>query len=204
MKTSVQNSLVDLFSKNAVFEDVPVLVTTLPEEIFNEFKSFQEKCEEIRYSKFSFLREHINEGNNSYQVSVPKNLVEDSFAFAYLIYLGQYYLKKMDNISFEDSVRRIRLRQIEDHFDGYDLWINFSEKGSENPKHTHSGGKGLSGVVYMSECETPTIFDDKITFYGQPGQVVIFPASLYHSVPKQEELGTRVTFAFNLEVINNA
>ena len=204
MKESVETNLKKLFCKNAVFDEVPVLVTTLPEEIYNEFVDFQKACEDIRYSNLSFLREHINEGNNAYQVSVPRNLVENSFAFAYLIYLGQFYLNKLDNLSFRDTVRRIRLRQIEDHFDGYDLWANFSEKGSENPKHTHSGGKGLSGVVYMTDCQTPTIFDDKVPFYGQPGQVVIFPASLYHSVPKQEESETRITFAFNLDVINNA
>ena len=199
-KNKVNEAVKQLFQKNAVFDGVPVMVTSMPEELFEELKTFKDKCDNIKNSKFNFLREHVNEGENTYQVSVPNNLIEQSLIFPFIIHLGQYYLLKLDNISLDESRRRVTLRKVKNHFDGYDFWINYSNKGNANPKHFHCGGKGLSGIIYFTESQTPTVFDDKINFYGSPGQVVIFPASLEHSVPEQEEIEERVTFAFNLGI----
>ena len=88
------------------------------------------------------------------------------------------------------------LRTFEGHFDN-DIWINYSYKGNSNPVHDHKGT--CSGVIYYSNKDTPTIFnDDNIKFNGRKGDMIIFPSYLKHHVEKQEDESERITFAFNI------
>jgi len=196
------DKILSLFQKSIFLEKVPVCSVNLPTDIFRELCLFTEQCRKIKDHNLSFLFEHYNEGKNTYQVSIPKPDIEKSFIMPYLISLGQFYLYAKKNISFEKSHRNVLLRENANHYDGYDLWINYTQRGDENPSHTHAGL--FSGVIYIKNTETiPTIFDNKIKWFGRPGNIVIFPANLSHSVEKQEEDFERITMSFNLYVNEN-
>ena len=136
-----------LFS-NAMFgNEVPTMITTLPEVLFEECKIMKQACDELRSHPYSFLKEHHNAGKNSYQVSVPQNIIENSFLYPYILYAGQYYLQHFKNIPMKTDQRNVRLRNNINHFDAYDFWINYSNQGNYNPPHTHRDGLGLSGVI---------------------------------------------------------
>jgi hypothetical protein len=197
MKKIKTDKIFDLFKENKKFNSLPIILTKLPEEIFNEILKIVENHRKIKEHKLNFLFEHYNAGYNSFQISVQKPVVETSFIFPYLITLGQFYFYIFNKISFEQSHRTILLRENVNHYDGYELWINYTEQGDENPPHKHSGH--LTGVIYVKNTDNiPTVFNQKEKFYGKPGEIIIFPADLEHGVEKQIENFERITMSFNL------
>lgn len=193
-------SIMNLFSEHKLLDDVPVMICKLPEEIFQEIQGFVEDCRKYKNHPLSFLRQHYNAGENSFQVSVPRAVCSDSFCMPYLIYLGQFFLYKMDEIDLEDSFRAISIRQSSNHFDNIDFWINYTEKGNYNPNHTHANNEGLSGVIYVTGNGKPTVFNDEKEHFGKPGEIAIFPAGLLHKVDTHTDNDERITLSFNLRV----
>jgi len=201
VKEPKEIKLLSLFKDYKMLTEIPVLITKLPKEIFKELLLFTEQSKKIKKHNLSFLLEHYNAGLNTYQISVPKPDIEKSFTMPYLISLAQFYLYLNNNISFAKSHRNVLLRENFNHYDGYDLWINYTNKGDENPVHTHAGT--FSGVIYIKNTETtPTIFNQKIKLIGNPGEIAIFPANLEHSVEKQKDDFERITMSFNLYTTN--
>ena len=187
----------NLFNGFQFIEDTGILIGRLPDEIFDEVKSWVEKCKEIKDNPYGYLREHINVGRNSYQISVPAPYIENSYVLAYLNYLGEYYLMSQDNkLKHEDIFRRVTLRKYTGHFDGYDFWINFAYKGDVNPMHNHAGN--LSAVLYVQNDGLPTIFENGIQFTGGDGDIILFPAHLMHEVKEKTVDSERITISFNL------
>ena len=185
----MERSHINLF-KDSEFLTKTILKHKLPNEVFNELKSFVKKANEKRKSKYKFLLAHDNHGKNSYQISVDKSLFESSFMFGYLIKLGEYYY------NLNPLERQIRIRKNESHFDHYDFWINFANKNSSNTKHAHAGS--LSGVIYYTDCfECPTRFED-LVYYGKKSDVLVFPSNTIHEVDVLKKDKTRITLAFNL------
>ena len=186
----------------SLFKDVEevcpsVLKHTLPPSIVEDIKKCVERTDEIKNHKLNFLLEHHNFGNNSYQVSVPYDCLEGSFLQGYLIYLGEWYRCKFENLSFKDTRRTVRLRKNENHFDSYDCWVNYANKGSINNWHNHAGN--LSGVIYHTGCKgSPTCFENGFSYHGNPGDILIFPSRLRHSVDKYINEQIRITLAYNL------
>ena len=64
---------------NFIPESNKVLVGTLPNEIFLEISKFVEYCISIKDHPLGSLRNHLNSGENSYQIAIPKPLIEQSF-----------------------------------------------------------------------------------------------------------------------------
>lgn len=173
-----------------------VLIGRLPQELIVELDIFVDECRKIKDNTLSFLKKHHNRGNNTYQVSVPPRLLEDSFLFPYLNYLGEYYLSKELKLEFQELFRKVCLRRHYGHFDNYDFWINFCNKESINEKHSHGGT--LSGVIYYSNnSEERTCFEE-FEVIGQKGDILIFPSHLIHWVNQQNVEEERITFSFNL------
>ena len=177
-----------------------ILKHKVPSLIYEELRKCVKHTDKIKKHKLSCLLEHYNVGDNAYQVSVPFNLIEGSFLQAYLIYLGEYFRCKYENLSFQQTRRSVRLRKNENHFDGYDLWVNYAEKGSINNLHNHGGH--LSGVIYYTDCKgSPIFFENGFSYSAKKGDVLIFPSKLKHGVDKHNKKETRVTFAYNLFIL---
>lgn len=173
-----------------------VVMGRLPNELIAELDNFTDHCRKIKEHNLSFLKEHNNIGQNTYQVSVPTQLIENSYLLSYINYLGEFYLSKVLNTPEEDFFRKVILRKHQGHFDGYDFWINFCDKNSINQKHNHSGT--LSGIIYYkNDIEQKTHFEN-FEVIGKTGDILLFPSYLEHWVEEQIEEYERITFSFNL------
>ena len=173
-----------------------VMIGRLPVEIISELEIFTESARKIKDNRLSFLKEHHNIGQNAFQVSVEKELIDRSYLFPYINYLGEFYLQKAIGSDSDEFFRRVLLREHKGHFDGYDFWINFCNKNSLNQKHNHSGT--LSGIIYYkNDIEKKTCFEN-FEVVGQTGDIIIFPSYLEHWVEEQQEDYERITFSFNL------
>ena len=201
MNNQFRNEIDDLFKDFYFHKDIPELfIGRMPDPIIEEMEEFTSYCTKLKQHPLFFLKNHVNVGMNEYQVSVPSSLLEPSFTFAYFIHLGEHYVSKLTNRPVLDFNRKVLWRKNEHHFDQYDLWVNFIQPGSINNPHTHGGS--LSGVIYMNnEVNMSTLFE-KGFFNGQKGDVVMFPSSLLHGVAKNESNSTRITYAYNMDVIN--
>ncbi len=184
----------------------PVLRGHLPDEILEEMRRFTGICREIKENNMGFLRNHVNGGTkgfgtdagNSFQASLPANIVDCSYIFPFLNHLGEYFVHKTANVPLSELARMVQLRRHPGHFDAYDLWSNFAYKGDENPEHNHGGT--ISGVIYISDPEqTPTRFENGMSVLGAPGDIVMFPAGYKHSVARKTTNQERVTFAYNMD-----
>ena len=176
---------------NYKFFNNELIETVLPIEILEEIKQWKNECDKIKNHPLKLLKQHDNIGtnNNDYQVSVPNNLIENSYWLAYVLRLCA---KTLGGIH-----RDYYLRKWEGHFDNYDIWINYSYKGNYNPEHNHAGF--LSGVIYYENNNDPTIFtENNFTYYGKKGNMILFPSNKLHTVEKQKEDYERITFAFNI------
>tara|TARA_Y100000296_G_C5080526_1_gene209701 strand:- start:115 stop:696 length:582 start_codon:yes stop_codon:yes gene_type:complete len=186
----------------SIYKDVQeiypsILKHKIPSSIYKELQRCIKHTDKIRKNKLACLLEHHNVGNNSYQVSLPFNLLEGSFFQAYLILLGELYRCRYENLSLKDTRRTVRLRKHGNHFDSYDVWVNYTEQGSVNDKHHHQGA--LSGVIYYTDCKnSPTCFENGFSYRGKKGDIIMFPSNTIHYVPVYNDKKSRVTIAYNL------
>lgn len=169
--------------------DLPIFMTRIPEEIVAEIKQWIVDCKKIKDHKLSYLKQHDNVGNNSFQVAIPKRHIDDGFFLSYLLrFMAQCY---------GDTHRYYKLREHSGHFDGYDIWANFTYKNDDNPSHTHSAD--YSGVLYVDNDKTPTIFDEHdIGYTGENNTMIVFPGNMSHKVDSKQSDGERITVAFNI------
>jgi hypothetical protein len=195
-----------------IFDDVTLIGQTpnliikvkMPDPIFDEVKGWIEPCRSVKDNEYAELLNHHNvgTGHNSYQTAVPRRLIDNSFFFGYLLNLGQLYLHAV-NSPIKDNPRAVHLRNYPGHYDGYDVWVNFTYKGDDNPEHNHAGS--LSGIIYIKDedCQ-PTNFPS-IDYIHKPkeGEILLFQSHLMHSVDVKETESERITGSFNLDVFSN-
>lgn len=185
------------FVENAA---VPILRGKVPPEVMAELKKFVAYGKAVRKRKFGFILTHYNAGENSYQISVPANQLENSYSLAFLNFLGEIFFSRITLVDQFYLRRMVHLNKNEGHFDGYSFWMNFAAKGDRNPFHVHSGT--FSGVIYFTNKERlPTIFEKGGRVHGKPGEIIIFPADAFHCVESTTSNAERITFAFNLNYI---
>lgn len=202
MKDKFAEQVKELFTDFTFLKDSkePVMIGRLPDEILLEFDEFTNRLIRLKNHRLSFLKNHLNVGMNKFQASVPNNVLEDSFVFAYLNHLGEHYTSTLTSKTVRELKRRVVLRRNHGHYDHYDLWINFIEPGDVNSIHNHSGS--ISGVVYIdNEIGLPTLFEDGTSYQGQRGDIILFPSYFRHMVEENKSNKTRITYAFNLEVL---
>ena len=182
-----------------LMQGCPVMVTAIPKPIIKEIGYWVRESRRTMNHPLSDLKAHENVGylsmdgktHNSYQTSIPGDLVENSFWLAWVLRLSVEYW------GGGRSHRALQLRSWDGHFDGYDIWTNFAYQGDDNPTHNHAGF--LSGVIYYRNHTHPTIFDEyNVGYEGKDGTMVMFPASVLHHVEPQTVNKERITLAFNI------
>ena len=180
-------------------ENCPVMIAKIPDLIMNEIDVWVEESKKIKDHPLAELKAHENVGykdadgikHNSFQTSVPCNLVEKSFWLAWTIRLIA------ENWGDGKDHHKYRLLEHHGHFDGYGIWTNFSYKGDDNPTHLHSGS--ISGVIYYKNHDHATYFDDyDVKYDGYDGTMVMFPSDVRHHVKEQLLDEERITIAFNI------
>ena len=193
------NEIHSLFKDFTFIDNTPVLKGMLPQTIFEEVANWAETYRAYKDHPLSFLREHKNAGMNSYQVSILRSDLFKSYLLPFLNYLGEYYIYKVDNIPIDKLYGRVVIGENKNHFDDVDIWLNYSYKNDENPKHSHAGS--LSGVIYIKNIsKTPTYFNNT-SHAGEAGEIIIFPANLLHGVEKLNVDEERTTIAYNLDFL---
>lgn len=185
-----------------------ILKAQLPELIFDEVKSWIEPCRKIKDNEYRELLNHRNVGtnHNSYQTAIPRRFIDNSFFFGYAIHFGELYLETVNSYNKNPEGnynRRIAMRGYSGHYDGYDIWMNFTYKGDDNPMHNHAGS--LSSIIYVKDedCQ-PTIFPT-INYTHNPveGEILLFSSQLLHMVNTKETDSERISVSFNLEAIDH-
>ena len=176
----------------------PIIGGHIPPLIMDEITEWVNESKRVKNSPLAALKAHENVGylaldgktHNSYQCSISPHLIDKSFWLAWVLRLVAKYSENKNN-------RGYKLRKWDGHFDGYDIWTNFSHKGDDNPSHNHAGY--ISGVIYYKNHNHPTIFDDyDFSYTGTDGTMILFPSDTIHHVESQIEDKERITLAFNI------
>ena len=178
----------------------PVMVTRIPKPIMKEIDLWVKESKRLKNHPLAELKAHENYGyldnqdgkkHNSYQCSIPSHLIGESFWLAWVLRLTAKYWGMGANS------RQFMIRKWDGHFDGYDIWTNFSYKGDDNPIHNHAGF--LSGVIYYQNHNHPVYFDEyNCSYKGENGTMVMFPSQIWHHVKEQTSSKERITLAFNI------
>ena len=189
----------DFLEMRKLQDGCPVMVTRIPKPIMKEIDLWVKESKRLKDHPLAELKAHENVGylatdgkkHNSYQCPISPNLIDQSFWLAWVLRLTAKYWG-MGSMHLDFS-----LRKWDGHFNGYDIWTNFSYKGDDNPPHSHSGL--LSGVIYYQNHNLPTFFDDYGCAYaGDNGTMIMFPSQVQHHVKEQTSSKERITLAFNI------
>lgn len=200
----IMKTLKEIFNDVTLIGQTPNLIATtqLPDRIYQDVLSWIEPCRAIKDDEYGELLNHINVGtnHNSYQTAIPRKFIDNTFFFGYLLNFAKIYLEAANLASPEDH-RRVHLRNYPGHYDGYDIWMNFTYKGDDNPLHNHAGS--LSGILYVKDSDgQPTNFPAiNYVHYGKEGELILFPSHLMHSVDVKQTDSERITVSFNLDVL---
>jgi len=196
-------TLEEIFNDVTLIGQTPNLIisTQLPDRIYQDVLSWIEPCRAIKDDEYAELLSHYNFGtnHNSYQTAIPRRFIDNTFFLGYLLNFGKLFLKAA-NLPERESHRPVHLRNYSGHYDGYDIWMNFTYKGDDNPLHNHAGS--LSGILYVKNPDNePTNFPC-IDYVHKPkeGELILFPSQLEHSVDVKETDSERITISFNLDV----
>ena len=79
-------------------EGCPLLEIKMPDEIHNEWLQWSDKYREYKDHELAFLKEHLNKGDNSYQISIFGSDLEKSWNYSFMIKLGEYYVHKLSKV----------------------------------------------------------------------------------------------------------
>ena len=175
-----------------------ILRTQIPPKIFEDVKSWVEPCRAIKDDEYSALLVHDATGYNTYQTSIPRRFIDNSFFLGYLIRAGELYLHVTNSGVNTVEDRKVHLRSYPGHFDGYDIWMNFTYKGDSNPLHNHPGS--ISGIIYVKDEKQPTFFPE-LNYSHQPtvGEMILFRSDQEHYVEEKLTEGERISISFNLD-----
>ena len=142
-------------------------------------------------------------------------------------YYGRFYSDKEMNIqsgySYKDQFATIFEEELQMCVDAYGLksmsfknvWTVRYEQHQYQDAHNHSGGAGLSGILYLDydpEVHTPTKFIAPYNDYVsdcvdisymkdvEEGTLCVFPSSVLHFVNPNQTKKERIVIAFDLSV----
>ena len=178
----------------------PLLEIKMPDAIHNEWLQWAEKYKEYKDHELGFLKEHLNKGKNSYQISVFGSDLEKSWNYSFMIRLGEYFLHKSKGYSFNKLRRCVGIRGYMGENDAYDFWINYAYKGDSNPSHEHAGS--IASVQYIKNVQdNPTYLEwnnNQIKYECEDGYMIMFPNNMTHWVDEKITEEERITGSVNL------
>jgi len=186
--------------------DSPILKGKLPPLIFSQLRNIVSKVRLIKDQNYSFLKDNIHQSvdNFAYRPYIPNYLLEPTFIFEYIRSLGVYFYSKYSNLPFEEVFNKVEVNKLNEYnylMSNYDIWINYSSKDTQSQLHNHKGF--FSGIIFVENPEvSTTFFHPNLSIKGNPGEILIFNASLPHSVSFNLSDLERVTISFNLNIIN--
>ena len=205
----MMKTLEEIFDNITLIGQTPnmIMKVQLPDKIFDEVKSWIEPCRAIKDDEYAELLNHRNvgTGHNSYQTAIPRKYIDNSFFLGYILHFAEIYLESINSPSKrQDGLynRTVVMRDNIGHYDGYDIWMNFTYKGDDNPIHNHAGD--FSSIIYVKdEDNQPTIFPS-INYVHVPkeGEMLLFPAHLQHEVNVKQTESERISISYNL-LLNN-
>ena len=178
-----------------------IQVFDIPSYIQSEIDGWVKESRKWKDHPLGELKAHENAGYvldngnkyNSYQCCISPRLIEESLWMSWVLRLAQKYFAQ------DVHHRALRVYKMDGHWDGYEVWTNFSYMGDQNPPHDHTG-RYLSGIIYYSNHGHPTYFDDlDVSYEGKDGTMILFPAEETHSVAEQFMDEERITIAFNID-----
>ena len=190
---------------NIPVKGCPLIEIEMPKVIHNEWIQWTEKYREYKDHELSMFRQHFNVGQNVFQISVSNFDLDKSFAKAFIIKLGEYFLHKVNGLDIVKLRRTVMIRNTPGLIDDTDWWINYSEKGDHNPIHTHAAT--LSSVIYVKNSKDNSTFfkwgNNIIEYKPKDGWVVMFPSDLPHWVEEKTTSKERITGSINLHYNEN-
>lgn len=203
-----EKQIIDYFDNigsHFILDGAPIMEVKLPDEVLDEWLEWSKKYKKWKTHNLSFLKDHINKGENTFQISISTNDLENSITLPFTIRLGEYFMHRLHGLSMVRLRKCITVRTHLGHHDNSDYWLNYTNMGDSNPIHVHAGN--LSSVIYIDNVEdTPTYFVLKdgreIRYEPQVGYVLIFPSNQEHYVKEKETDKERVTASFNLNFNN--
>ncbi len=185
-KKEIPNTPIKIF-------DIPTYIRTELDGIVKEsIKWKNHPLGELKASENAAYK-HPEHGKeyNTFQCSISPRLIEESLMMPWITRLAQIHFAP------EYHHRSVRFKRMLGHFDGYEIWTNFSNKGDSNPRHDHGGW--LSGVIYYKNHGHPTYFNGlDVEYEGKDSTMILFPSNTVHSCKEQTEDEERITLAFNL------
>ena len=204
-----QNNFIKYFDNisRLPLDGCPLLEVKMPQTIHNEWCQWTEKYREYKNHELGFLKEHLNKGENSYQISVSSYDLEKSFCYPFMIKLCEYYVHKINKIDYNDLKRACLVRSTPGELDINDFWINYANKGSLNPIHEHAGD--VSCVIYVKNTQdNPTYLmwnENQINYECEDGYIIMFPANMKHwveeKITEEERISGSVNFVFKKDWI---
>ena len=202
----VDNNIVDklnlLFKDFEVFniKNVPLIKGNLSQQLMNEVYALVSEGYKVKNNPLGFLKSSFNEVNKfSFTSSINSQIFINSYLFPFLNYVGGYFLSKFKNKPTLKYLQGVHLREYPHSVYGdWDIWINFATKNHQSIKHSHQGT--MSGIIYVQNTESsPTCFENGYKHYGKPGEILLFPSSLFHWVESISGKDERITIAFNID-----
>lgn len=117
---------------------------------------------------------------------------------------------KMNVLGHLDNFMRLRNNFFNGYIDA--SWVNVYEKDFYQESHMHVSpvSKFISGVLYLTEVNSPIFFEphsmpsNKFKVIPNFSDILLFNDDLPHSVAKNENEGLRVSLAFNFKLCERA
>jgi hypothetical protein len=109
----------------------------------------------------------------------------------------------IDFVNFITLIKPYIFKIWQEGFTIKDAWGNVCKINDEVTKHNHRGTSAFCGVLYLTDTNHFTYFEDyDLKVKDEAGKFLLFDPYTYHSVPKITEEMERITIAFNMNELH--
>jgi hypothetical protein len=65
--------------------------------------------------------------------------------------------------------------------------------------HTDYSFPHYTGILYMNDCNGPTVFDEGLKIEFKTNRFALFDGTIYHAASQQSDAARRVNVVFNMQ-----